>query len=199
MIGIIGESGSGKSTLINILAGLYKPNSGKIIVDDLEINDLNIINWRLGIAYVQQESYLEKGTLLSNIAFLDNTPNYEKALKVVKLACLEELVGNEKLGDIVVSEFGKNLSVGQKQRVMIARALYNNCNLILFDESTSALDNQTEKEITDACLELKRNNVTVVIIAHRYSTLKHTDKIFEISDSKIKNTYSYDQLIKTKD
>ena len=184
-VGLIGDTGSGKTTLMNIISGLYTPTKGKLIADNVEINENNITNWKLGVAYVPQQPYLERGTLIDNIAFLEEIPDKNKVLEVLKKASLTEFISNEKIKNIKVDEFGKNLSVGQKQRVMIARALYNNCKLILFDESTSALDNKTESNIVKTNLELKKNKVTVVIIAHRFSTLEHADKIFEIKNKTV--------------
>ena len=197
-VGLIGETGSGKTTLMNIISGLYTPTKGKLIADNIEINENNITNWKLGIAYVPQQPYLERGTLIDNIAFLEETPDKNKVLEVLKKASLTEFISNDKIKNIKVTEFGKNLSVGQKQRVMIARALYNNCKLILFDESTSALDNKTESNIVKTNLELKKNKVTVVIIAHRFSSLEHADKIFEIKNKTVKNSYTYKEIVKKK-
>ena len=194
MLGIIGKSGVGKTTLINIIAGLISPDKGNIFIDGNVLEISKIRKWYLNVAYVKQEPYLEKGNLINNIAFLDENFDIDRVNKAAKMASLDDLINGEDLEKIKVEEFGKNLSSGQKQRIIIARALYNNCNLILFDESTSALDVKTEGRIVEIFKELKKQNVTVVIVAHRFSTLKHTDRIIELEQNGIKNILSYSDL-----
>lgn len=196
-VGIIGDTGSGKTTLMNIISGLLIPNKGKLIADNIEINRQNIINWKLGVAYVPQQPYLESGTLIQNIAFLEDHPNEKKVMNAIKMASLSEFISNGKIKNIKIKELGKNLSVGQKQRIMIARALYNDCKLILFDESTSSLDNKTENDIVNTNFQLKKNKVTVIIVAHRLSTLVHADKIFKITNKTINKSYSYHEILKS--
>lgn len=188
IIGIIGKSGSGKTTLVNMITGFLKPLKGEIKIDEEVLSKKNIKNWMNQISYVQQSPYLERGSLASNIAFLDEKPDAQKLNKVIQMASLSDFVGTHNPFDLVIDEEGKNLSGGQKQRVCIARALYHNSKLIIFDEATSALDNQTENEVNETILNLKGTGVTIIIIAHRYSTLKYTDRIIEMDSSEIKQT-----------
>tara|TARA_B100000963_G_scaffold218939_1_gene190938 strand:+ start:3816 stop:5555 length:1740 start_codon:yes stop_codon:yes gene_type:complete len=194
MLGIIGKSGVGKTTLINIISGLIMPDNGSVKVNGVSLNNQNIKDWYLNVAYVKQEPYLERGTLVENIAFLDDNIDLDRVRNAIEMVSLEDLINGENLENIKIEEFGKNLSSGQKQRIIIARALYNNCNVILFDESTSALDVKTEQKIVEIFKELKKKKVTVIIIAHRFSTLKYTDRIIELDECGIKNTLTYSEL-----
>lgn len=194
VIGIIGKSGSGKTSLVNLITGFYFPSNGKIFVDDIEINENNVAAWRYQISYVQQSSYLEKNSLTKNIAFLENNVDYDRLLYAIQGAGLIELLGDSHPDDFWVDERGKNLSGGQKQRIVIARALYNKSKLIVLDEATSALDSDTEETINDTIAGLRGTGITIIIIAHRISTLKHTDKIYKIENGKIDSEMFYSDL-----
>src|SRR5690606_27190514 len=148
----------------------------------------NIRAWMRNISYVQQAPYIETGTLASNIAFLSNDVNNEKIKKCIEMASLSDFVSGRNPFEIEIKENGKNLSGGQKQRICVARALYSNSQLLIFDEATSALDNETEKEVTDAIKQLKGNGVTVIIIAHRYSTLQYCNRIINMENGQFKET-----------
>ncbi|MBL7884125.1 MAG: ABC transporter ATP-binding protein [Bacteroidia bacterium] len=182
IIGLIGKSGSGKSTLVKIIAGFLKPSKGVLMVDGRVIDDNTIRSWMNQISFVQQSPYLEKGSLVTNIAFLEQNPDISRVNKVIEMASLSTLLDGKSPAEIMIDEDGKNLSGGQKQRIVIARALYNNSKLIIFDEATSALDNETEEEVNETIKKLKGTGVTIIIIAHRYSTLVHTDRIIELSE-----------------
>ncbi|MCI5055017.1 MAG: ATP-binding cassette domain-containing protein [Flavobacteriales bacterium] len=195
IVGLIGKSGSGKTTLVKLLIGLLKPSGGEILVDGIPLNEDNIGDWMAGISYVQQAPYLEKGNLQSNIAFLEKEVDQERMNYAIEKASLSEFVGKRDPKDVIIDENGKNLSGGQKQRVIIARALYHRSKLIVMDEATSALDNETEEEVNETIKHLKGSGVTIIIIAHRHSTLKHTDRIIEIDLGKISTEYKYDELI----
>lgn len=197
-IGIVGKSGSGKTTLVKLISGLLKSTSGNILVDDVKIDETNIRSWMSNISYVQQSPYIEQGSLASNIAFLVDTEiDVEKLQKCIEMASLSDFVNEQNPFEIEIKEGGKNLSGGQKQRICIARALYNNSQLLIFDEATSALDNETEKEVTNAVKQLRGSGVTVVIIAHRYSTLVYTDRIIELEANSFKET-TYQEIEKLK-
>lgn len=195
IIGIIGKSGSGKTTLVKMLAGFLNQQSGAILIDDSKIEKNNMASWRGKISYVQQAPYLEKGSLAKNIAFLEGNIDLDQLKLAIKNAALEDLVGNSDPMSFEIDEFGKNLSGGQKQRIIIARALYHNAELIILDEATSALDNDTENEINKTVAQLKKSGVTVIIIAHRYSTLKHTDRIIEMEEGKIIKLTDYKEVV----
>jgi len=194
IVGIIGRSGTGKTTIVNILAGFLKPTSGNINVDGRNVYS-HLQSWMNKISYVQQSSYIERGTLATNIAFLENNIDNEKLNNVIKLASLNNLLNGSDPRKFIIDENGKNLSGGQKQRIVIARALYNDSDLIILDEATSALDNETEREINETVRLLKETGVTVLIIAHRYSTLRYTDRIIEMSDGMIKKEIKYKDIL----
>jgi ABC-type multidrug transport system fused ATPase/permease subunit len=199
-IGIIGTSGSGKTTLINVILGFLKPTSGKIILDELRVEEKNLTSFRNLIGYVKQNVFIMDGNILENIAL--GVPEAEidmqKVDTAVKMAKLESIVNVLPKGlKTHIGEQGSKLSGGQKQRIAIARALYHNAEILVFDEATSALDNETEKEITEA-IETLIGSKTMIIVAHRYSTLKNCNRIIEMKDGKIINTMTYEQLIQSK-
>lgn len=136
--------------------------------------------WMSNISYVQQSPYLENGSLAKNIAFLEEIIDEEKLQNAISRASLSDFVGSQNPHKILIEENGKNLSGGQRQRVVIARALYHQAKLIILDEATSALDNETEASITETVQSLKGTGVTIIIIAHRLSTLEGVDRILEI-------------------
>lgn len=197
-LGIIGQSGSGKTTLVNLITGFLLPSEGHLLVDGKTVTETNRRLWWNRISYVQQSSYLEKGTLASNIAFLDSEYDKERLAAAIQGACLTEFVGDRDPAQILIEEDGKNLSGGQKQRVIIARALYHNSELIVLDEATSALDNETEEAINETILNLRNSNLTVIIIAHRHSTLRHTDRIIRMRNGRIEEETSFAHLASSK-
>ncbi|MBU7577265.1 MAG: ABC transporter ATP-binding protein, partial [Flavihumibacter sp.] len=195
IIGFVGKSGSGKTTLVNLLAGFYSPTKGYLKVDGSLIDTDNLPAWWKKISYVQQSSYIEKGTLASNIAFLDDTVDQEKLMYAIRAACLTDLLEQADPAGFTISEGGKNLSGGQRQRIIIARALYHDSELIILDEATSALDTETEEAINETIKNLRNTGITIVIIAHRYSTLKYTDQIWKMEKGVALMPISYTQLI----
>ncbi len=193
-IGIIGESGSGKTTLINLLLGLLNPTEGNIKIDNSNILQ-NLSVWQNNIGYVPQDVYLIDDTIRKNIAFaLPETKIYNTAIDLaIKKSNLDNLISNlEKGYNTQIGEFGDRLSGGQKQRISIARALYNNPKVLIFDEFTNSLDNETEKRIIDEIINFKRDK-TVIMIAHRLSTLKSCDYIFKIENAKITKVKSLNE------
>lgn len=182
IIGLVGKSGSGKTTLVKVISGFLKAKEGKLLVDGHEINSLNMKTWMANISYVQQSPYLENGSLAKNIAFLEENIDEGKLKNSINKASLSNFVGSQNPHKILIEENGKNLSGGQRQRVVIARALYHEAKLIILDEATSALDNETEAAITETVHNLKGTGVTIIIIAHRLTTLKGVDRIIEVSN-----------------
>ncbi len=185
-IGIIGETGSGKSTLIKLMMGFIAPSKGKIIVDE---NNLEIIknNFQSIIGYVPQNFYLIDDTILKNIIFGDyeDNINIDKINKILKEVSLEKFVNNlpSKLNTIVGSN-GKQISGGQAQRLAIARALYQEPELIIFDEATNALDEKTELEIIENINKIKKDK-TIILITHKPNLLENCNKIFQISNKEV--------------
>ena len=184
IVGFIGESGSGKSTIADLMMGLLTPNSGKILVDGVDIYS-NICSWQKNIGYVPQTIYLLDDSILKNIAFgvSDDNICHKSVMNAIHLAQLDEFVNDLEYGvNTNIGEGGAKLSGGQRQRIGIARALYNNPELLIFDEATSALDNKTESAVMEAIYSIK--NKTIIIIAHRLSTLSKCDIVYSIEDGK---------------
>lgn len=199
-IGVIGKSGSGKSTLINILLRFYEQDSGHIFVDGRELTRKNNRQWRNIIGYVPQDVFVMDATLAENIAFGEALEDIDfvKLKEVINLSMLEPLVASLSKGvRTSIGERGGKLSGGQKQRLGIARALYNNAEVLFFDEATSALDNETEEEINNSILHLSKikTDLTIVIIAHRISSLKHCSRIIELDEGKIVREQKYADLL----
>ncbi|PIP92415.1 MAG: ATPase [Bdellovibrio sp. CG11_big_fil_rev_8_21_14_0_20_39_38] len=185
-IGLIGPSGVGKSTLVDIILGLLSPKSGSIEVDGRDIQ-LDLASWRRSIGYVQQSFYLLDDSLKRNIALgvVDSEIDDQQVEKAISEAQLKSFVSSLPLGvDTVVGERGVKMSGGQRQRIAVARALYKNPEVLIFDEATSSLDNQTEDELVKAIDSLKGSK-TILIIAHRLSSLKICSKVFELGKNGI--------------
>jgi len=187
-IGIIGPSGSGKSTLVDLITGMLEPVKGKIFIDDLELTPDNAKEWRKRIGYVSQFPFIYDGTLADNIAFGVHSENID--LKKVKECCsmayMDEFLCDLPKGiNTEIGERGIRLSGGQRQRVAIARALYNSPSVMIFDEATSSLDTKSEAEIKKTMYSL-RDEKTLIIIAHRLTTVEDCDCIFWIEKGKIK-------------
>lgn len=184
-LGIKGASGVGKTTLFNLILGLYRPTSGDIYIDGEKLTDSNIRKWQNSIGYVSQSVYIVDGTLVDNIAFgCDaNSIDYSLIDKVVELSNLKEFVASLPQGiHTHIGEQGSKISGGQRQRIGIARALYKSADILLFDEATSSLDDQTEGNINSAIKEFSEQNksLTIVIIAHRESSLEYCDRIITL-------------------
>ena len=198
-IGIIGKSGSGKTTLMNILLGLYNSTQGTIKIDNSLLSKTTKESWYRKIGYVQQNIFLLDASIKENIAFGtdSNEINIEKINQAIDAANLSELIESLPHGiNTKVGELGNLISGGQKQRIGIARALYSNAEVLLFDEATSALDNETEQQITQTLSKLSEDNkkLTIIVIAHRYSTLQNCDRIIELENGKIKSIKQYNDL-----
>jgi HlyD family secretion protein len=197
-VALVGITGSGKTTLIDIILGLLSPNSGNISVGDTKITEENIRKWQANLSYVPQSIYLLDGTIEQNIAFTinDHEIDTEKILLACVAAELQEFVDSlpEKL-HTQVGERGVRLSGGQRQRIGIARAIYNQSKLIILDEATSALDGITEKKIIDSMHRLSKN-LTVIMIAHRITTIQSCDSIHMLEHGSIIASGTYDELMK---
>lgn len=194
-IGIIGCSGSGKTTLLDLLLGLLVPQEGKILYNGESLVD-SLEEWRSKIAYLPQEVFLVDDTLRRNVALgvPDSDINDEKFTESLKKAQLEELLRDLPRGaDTMLGEKGTRLSGGQRQRIALARAFYHERSILVMDESTSALDADTEKEIVEEIGRLK-GNLTIIVIAHRETTLKHCDRIYEMSKGHIIGDYNYHEI-----
>ena len=197
-IGIVGSTGGGKTTMVDILLGLLTPTKGKILVDDNDITPSNIRSWQKTIGYVPQQIYLSDDTVASNIAFGVELKNIDyKALeKAAKIANLHDFVTSE-LSDgyaTIIGERGVRLSGGQRQRIGLARSLYHKPQILILDEATSSLDNITEKMVIEEINNIPEK-ITVIIVAHRLSTVKNCDKIFLLEKGKLKIEGNYEELL----
>jgi ATP-binding cassette, subfamily B, bacterial PglK len=183
-IAFIGPSGSGKSTIVDIIMGLYQQDKGAIFIDDNILNKLNIKSWRKKIGYIPQQVYLFDGTVAQNVSFGLNYNEVKIKEALEKAKILDFLVSDQNGIDTFVGEGGIKLSGGQKQRIAIARALYQKPEILVLDEATSALDESIEKEIMDEIYDICKDK-TLIIIAHRLSTVNRCEKIYKIENKKI--------------
>ncbi len=199
-VGIVGSSGAGKTTLIDVLLGVLNPQRGGIYVDGVSIQD-NLPAWHQLIGYVPQSIYLLDDTIEKNIAFgiPEDHISSSRIQEVLQAAQLSSWIQKLPQGiETVVGDKGVKLSGGQRQRIGIARALYHNPEVLVFDEATSALDAETESAVSEAIVELGRSK-TLVIIAHRLSTVKHCDKLFLMEAGHIAASGTYEELLKKND
>lgn len=195
-IAFVGESGAGKTTIVDLLLGLLEPTSGCIKVDGKDIRE-NLSGWQKNIGYIPQSIYLADETLRSNVAFgiPDDEIEDEKVWKALESAQLKQMVKRLPDGlNTMLGENGTRISGGQRQRVGIARALYHDPQVMVMDEATSALDNITEREITNA-IEALKGDRTVIMIAHRLTTVENCDELYLMKDGKITESGTYDELV----
>lgn len=197
VIGIVGPSGSGKSSLIDILLGLIEPQQGQLKVDNTVINNKNCRSWQNTIGFVAQNIFLSEGTIAENVAFgiPEDQINLNQVHHALKLAHLDEFLQSLENGiNTRVGERGVQLSGGQRQRIGIARALYHESEVLVFDEATSSLDGITEKMIMEAINNFIGKK-TIIMIAHRLKTVQKCDKIFFIDKGQIVDEGTYQELI----
>ena len=192
IVGIIGKTGSGKSTLLDIIMCLLPPKNGSLYIDDVDLYDNNFPNrissWQNIITHVPQNIYMADITIAENIAFgiEKKNINLNKLIRSTKLSCIYDFIKSLPNGfETRMGERGINLSGGQRQRIAIARALYTECNLLILDEATSALDQETEKKVIDSIMSLNEK-ISIIIVSHKYSTLRRCSKIYEINKGLIK-------------
>jgi len=195
-VGFVGSSGAGKSTLMDIFLGLLEPRSGQLLIDGSDAYE-NIEGWQKNIGFVPQQVFVMDDTIRRNIAFAVDDgdisdPRIETVLKMTQLDAFVESLPDGL--DTVLGEHGTRLSGGQRQRIAIARALYRDPGVLVFDEATSALDNVTEREISHA-IETLSGDKTILIVAHRLSTVRKCDRIIFMKEGRIEDTGTYDQLL----
>jgi len=197
VIGLVGSTGCGKTTTVDLILGLLEPQQGTLCVDGEVVNRANIREWQKSIGYVPQQIYLSDDTVASNIAFgIDESDiNQDAVARAAKIANLHDFVINDLPNgyETRVGERGVRLSGGQRQRIGIARALYHNPQVLILDEATSALDNLTEFAVMEAINKL-RHDITIILIAHRLSTVRECDQIYLMEKGKVIAQGSYDQL-----
>ena len=196
LVGFVGPNGSGKTTLVDIILGLLVPESGRVVIDETPLDDTNRAAWQSGLAYVPQNIFLLDTTIGGNIALGASAADAdeERMIEAARLARLDELVRSLPGGyGEVLGERGVRLSGGQRQRVGIARALYRNASVLILDEATSSLDGLAEQEILET-LQTLRSERTVILVAHRLSTVKQCDVIFELDKGTLVRSGTYDEL-----
>ena len=196
-IGLIGATGSGKSTLLDILMGLLHPTQGSISIDGININEQNYRGWQAHIAHVPQAIFLSDSTVAENIAFGEPAEQIDhcRVIQAAQKAQISETIESwTNKYNTAVGESGVRLSGGQRQRIGIARALYKRADVIVLDEATSALDDRTERAVMRS-IENLGDDVTVIIVAHRLTTLKSCTQIVELEDGRIKRSGSYQNII----
>lgn len=190
IIGFVGKSGSGKTTLVDIFIGLLKPISGKLYIQEKEVELFLSKNWQKLIGYVPQDVYLNNSSIKENIALGVDIKKIDelKVINALKKANIYDFVENLPEGiNTIIKDLGVNLSGGQKQRLGIARAFYTDPKILVLDEATSALDEETENNILEN-LKLMTHDITIILIAHKYSTIKYCDKIFILEKGFIKKS-----------
>ena len=195
-IAFVGKSGAGKSTIFNLITHLYQVSSGKVLLDDININDLDCNTIRNNMSIITQNPYIFNFSIKDNLLLAKENATEKEIREACRLACIDDYIMS--LPDKYDTPLGENgiiLSGGQKQRIAIARALLMQTEIILFDEATSALDNETQEQIQKAIDNLK-GEYTILIIAHRLSTVIDADKIFVIDDGKIIDSGTHQELLK---
>lgn len=194
-VAFVGKSGSGKTTVFNLLCKMYNIESGTITIDGIDINDLDKDSIRGNITIISQNPYIFNMSIRDNLRLVKENLTDEEMKKACKTACLEEFIKSLSDGyDTIIGEGGINLSGGERQRLAIARALIQKTEIILFDEATSALDNETQANIKKAIDNMK-NEYTILIIAHRLSTVIDCDRILFLDEGKIKAEGTHQELL----
>ncbi|MCI7701786.1 MAG: ABC transporter ATP-binding protein/permease [Tenericutes bacterium] len=194
-VAFVGKSGSGKTTVFNLLCKMYNIESGTITIDGIDINDLDKDSIRGNITIISQNPYIFNMSIRDNLRLVKENLTDEEMKKACKTACLEEFIKSLPDGyDTIIGEGGINLSGGERQRLAIARALIQKTEIILFDEATSALDNETQANIKKAIDNMK-NEYTILIIAHRLSTVIDCDRILFLDEGKIKAEGTHQELL----
>lgn len=195
-VGFVGTTGVGKSTLIKLLLRFYDPNEGKVKLEGIDVKDMKLEDVRKWIGLVDQSSYLFDATIRVNLTCGNRDIGVDKINEAIKMVALDRFIEGLKEGyDTGVGEHGIKLSQGQKQRLCIARALLKDPKILVFDEATSAVDNETEKAIQDSLFRLKGSR-TIIVIAHRLSTVRFADKIYVLGANKILESGTHEELVK---
>lgn len=197
-VAFVGSSGAGKTTILNMVIGFIQANSGRILIDGMDLNALNLQSYRSHIAVVPQQSILFSGTIRENITYGMDDFSEELLDRIIRAANLEELIASLPDGlDTMITEHGSNLSGGQRQRISIARAFIRDPRILILDEATSALDTISEQKIQEAIHNLIQDRTTL-IVAHRLSTIRDADRIAVVGNGGIEEFGTYEELMALK-
>lgn len=198
-VGIVGDTGSGKTTLAKLLLRLYDPDKGNIFIGEKNIASLSVENLRSKIGIVSQDTFLFNASVKDNISYGNESCSMDEIILAAKQSQCDEFISSLSNGyDTLIGERGQRLSGGQRQRLAIARAIVRNPDILIFDEATSSVDNRTERLIQKSFFDLKKNR-TMIIVAHRLSTIRNCDNIFVIKNSKVHESGTHDQLMEDGD
>jgi len=193
---IVGSSGSGKTTLVKMLLGFYQPYTGKLEIGGINLNQYSMEMWRKNCGVVMQDGFIFSDTIANNIAVGEDLPDKERLYNAVKMANILDYIESLPLRyNTKIGQEGAGLSQGQKQRILIARAIYRNPLFLFFDEATNALDANNEKVIVENLNEFYKGK-TVVTVAHRLSTVKNADQIVVLEKGEIAELGTHDELVK---
>jgi ATP-binding cassette subfamily B protein len=194
-IGIVGATGSEKSTLVKLLLRFYEVQSGRILLDGIDIRELSFLDLRQCIGWVSQDVFLFHGSVLENVRYGSFDATREQIIHAAKLAEAHEFIVQLPQGyDTIVGERGQKLSGGQRQRLAIARAILKDPPILILDEATSAVDNETEAAIQKS-LQVITQNRTTIAIAHRLSTIRHSDCIYVLHDGQFVEQGTHEELL----
>lgn len=195
-VGFVGPSGAGKSTIFNLISAINKVDSGEILFDGINISELDKESIRGNLSVISQNAYIFNMSIMENLKIVKSNATNKEVKEACRLACLDDFIESlPNKYNTIVGEGGVTLSGGQRQRLAIARALLLKTEILLFDEATSALDNKTQSKIQEAISNLK-GEYTILIIAHRLSTVINADKIFVIENGMVEEEGTHSYLIK---
>lgn len=195
-VALVGESGSGKSTLVKLLLKFYKPQKGEILLDQNNLEDIDTFYLRGKIGYVPQDIYLFSGTIADNIALHKSDASIDEIIDAAKRAGAHDFISKQpERYNTRLSERGASLSGGEKQRIVLARALLGNPEILIFDEATSNLDNISEHNIHETLKNLRNEKITTILIAHRLTTVINCDNIFVMQNGQIVETGNHNELL----
>ena len=195
-VALVGQSGAGKSSIINLISRFYDPSSGKILINDQEINKVDIVSLRNSISLVSQDTIIYNKSFLENIKFGKLEATEKEIIKAAKNADIHNFISASSLGyETIVGEGGNNLSGGQKQRISIARAILKDAPILLLDEATSSLDAETENQITKTLSKVTKNKTTITV-THKLSNVVYADQIVLFSKGKLLDIGKHEDLIK---
>jgi ABC-type multidrug transport system fused ATPase/permease subunit len=195
-IGFIGSSGSGKTTLMNVLLRFYTEQNGHILLDGKPLTSQHQEAWHRIVGYVKQDTFLMEASIKDNITLGDAEVDEDRLAYALEQASLSSFVAGLPEGvETHIGERGSKLSGGQRQRIGIARAMYKRTQVLVLDEATSALDNETEREVNEAINKLSQTDITILIIAHRITTLRECDRIYELNQGQVVATHQYQDVL----